>query len=191
LERPRPFVFSGLSRFCTNLSKVSRLARPKKARRASRCFRLGLTGFAALADKFQSGRNFLPSPKDKKMHELERRYRERFDIRVPFEIRNMDLPGLPAQSAESSDISARGLYFATDSPLPVGTRIEMFIRMPSQISGELSPQWRCTGRVVRAQAAESDATRGGNGVEIQCYEVMGVAATPGLIRPRREKSSLH
>lgn len=123
------------------------------------------------------------------MQELERRYRERFELKVPFEIRNVDSPGHPAQSAESSDISARGLYFATDSPLPVGTKIEMFIRMPARISGQPSPQWRCTGRVVRAQACISDVTQGGNGIEIQCYEVLGVALNAPRTRSRLEKSS--
>jgi hypothetical protein len=113
------------------------------------------------------------------MHESDRRYRPRFELKVPFEIRNIDLPAVTAQLAESLDISASGLYFATEAPMSVGTRIELFIQMPSEISGNPSPKWRCMGRIVRAHAASPTDENGGNGVAIQCYEVLkGAPSTP-------------
>jgi len=106
------------------------------------------------------------------MQESDRRYRPRFGLKVPFEIRDIDQPAITAQLAESSDISASGLYFATEAPMSVGTRIELFIQMPSEIYGIPSPKWRCMGRIVRVHAAGPTDANGGNGVEIQCYEVL-------------------
>ena len=118
------------------------------------------------------------------MHDSDRRYRPRFGLKVPFEIRNIDQPALTAQSAESSDISASGLYFATEAPMSVGTRIELFIQMPSEISGIPLPKWRCMGRIVRVHAASPTDTNSGNGVEIQCYEVLGGAPSTPMIENR-------
>jgi hypothetical protein len=113
------------------------------------------------------------------MRESDRRYRPRFGLKVPFEIRNVDQPAVRAQLAESSDISASGLYFATELPMSVGTRIELFIQMPSEVSGNPSPKWRCMGRIVRVHAASPTDSNSGNGVEIQCYEVLaGAPSTP-------------
>jgi PilZ domain len=109
------------------------------------------------------------------MQESDRRYRQRFDLKVPLKIRSIDSPGLPQQSVESSDISARGLYFSTDAPLEVGTRVEMFLSMPEEISGKDSPLWRCTGRIVRLQPAVPVERKAGNGVEIQYYDVIGIS----------------
>lgn len=54
-------------------------------------------------------------------------------MRVQVKIRNLDSPDLTEQQVESSNISARGVYFSTDLPLDIGARVEMFLR----ISGAL------------------------------------------------------
>lgn len=125
------------------------------------------------------------------MRETDRRYRPRFGLKVPFEIRDIDQPLLTAQLAESSDISASGLYFATEAPMSVGTRIELFIRMPSEVSGTPSPKWRCMGRIVRVHAANRTDGNGGNGVEIQCYEVLDGATSTSTIDNRFTRFLLH
>ncbi|MGH9746821.1 MAG: PilZ domain-containing protein [Candidatus Acidiferrales bacterium] len=106
------------------------------------------------------------------MKPSDRRFRQRFDLRIPLKIRNIDSPETPEQTVESSDISARGLYFSTDAPLDIGTRVEMFLTMPVEISGQDSRTWRCTGRVVRMQPAGPLESKSGNGIEILYYEVV-------------------
>jgi hypothetical protein len=109
----------------------------------------------------------------------DRRHRPRFGLKVPFEIRAIDQVTTTAQLAESLDISASGLYFATELPMNVGTRIELFIQMPSEIAGNSAPKRRCMGRIVRLHAASPTDAHGGNGLEIQCYDVLdGARSTP-------------
>jgi hypothetical protein len=49
----------------------------------------------------------------------------------------------------TQDLSSRGVFFFTDSPLTEGTEIEITLRMPSEITlGESMPV-RCRGRILR------------------------------------------
>jgi PilZ domain len=125
------------------------------------------------------------------MQASDRRYRPRFELKVPFEIRDIDQPVTTAQFAESSDISASGLYFVTEVPMSVGTRIDLFIQIPSEISGNPSPRWRCMGRIVRVHAGSLAAGNGGNGVEIQCYEVLDGARSTHTGENRFTRFLLH
>lgn len=109
------------------------------------------------------------------MQEIERRFQQRYDAKVQVRVRNLDSPGLSEQLVESSNISARGLFFRTGTPLDVGSRVEMFLTMPAEIAGPDSRQWRCTGRVVRAQPAQTPQASAGNGVEIHYYEAFDTA----------------
>jgi hypothetical protein len=106
------------------------------------------------------------------MKASDRRFRQRFDLRVPVKIRNLDSPITTEQLIESSDISARGLYFSTDAPFELGARVEMFLTMPSSISGQDTRTWLCIGRVARVQPAGAPETKAGNGIEILYYEVI-------------------
>jgi hypothetical protein len=109
--------------------------------------------------------------REAKMQENDRRLRQRFDMRVQVKIRNLDSLDLTEQLVESSNISARGVYFSTDLPLHIGARVEMFLTMPVQIAGKDSRLRRCTGRVVRMQPRSAVQAKAGNGVEIHDYEV--------------------
>jgi len=101
-------------------------------------------------------------------------------------IRNLDSPDLTEQQVESSNISARGVYFSTDLPLDIGARVEMFLTMPVEIAGKDSRLWRCTGRVVRLQPRSPSQPKAGNGVEIHYYEVLDKArAAAANARPAR------
>jgi hypothetical protein len=113
------------------------------------------------------------------MQENDRRFRQRFDMRVQVKIRNLDSPDLTEQLVESSNISARGVYFSTDLPLDIGARVEMFLTMPVEIAGKDSRLWRCTGRVVRMQPRSAVQAKAGNGVEIHYYEVLDKARSVG------------
>ena len=109
------------------------------------------------------------------MQENDRRFRQRFDLKVQVKIRNLDSPDLTEQQVESSNISGRGVYFSTDLPLDIGARVEMFLTMPVQVVGKDPRLWRCTGRVVRKQPCSPSQPKAGNGVEIQYYEVLDKA----------------
>jgi len=78
---------------------------------------------------------------------------------------------VPEQTAESVNVSQRGIYFATDSLLREGETVEVFFNMPGEIIGEPTSEWRCTGHVVRVEAIEATGGKMGVGVQFDCYEV--------------------
>jgi hypothetical protein len=56
------------------------------------------------------------------MSSSERRIDTRVNICVPLRFRALNNPGSTEQTAESENISQRGMYFMTDVPLKVGRR---------------------------------------------------------------------
>jgi Tfp pilus assembly protein PilZ len=76
----------------------------------------------------------------------------------------------PEHRAKSVNVSRRGIYFNTKTPLSEGEVVEVLLKMPEEVTGEETTEWRCTGHVVRVEP--SDATEGklGVGVQFYCYE---------------------
>ena len=79
--------------------------------------------------------------------QVERRVGQRFPYLLPLSLRQ------PAASLEgvgfTQDLSSRGVFFFTDSPLTEGTEIEITLRMPSEITLGESMSVRCRGRILR------------------------------------------
>jgi hypothetical protein len=73
--------------------------------------------------------------------------------------------GRSEQSAESENLSEGGTFFATDMPLLIGSALEILLKMPEEISGKPTMEWRCTGHVVRFQPI--DISQGKLGVGVQ------------------------
>jgi hypothetical protein len=59
--------------------------------------------------------------------------------------------GMPEHRAESVNLSQRGIYFATKQPYREGEIVEVLLKMPEEVSGEPTTEWRCTGHVVRVE----------------------------------------
>ena len=102
--------------------------------------------------------------------DLERRLTSRHEIKTPLRIR-LCKPDGPEQKAESLNLSEYGVCFATDSLLHEGQTVEVVLRMPEEVSGEQSDEWRCTGRVVRVERIESPFGQLSISVRFDCYEV--------------------
>src|SRR5438309_18960 len=84
---------------------------------------------------------------------IERRVGQRFQYLLPLSLR------LPATSLEgvgfTQDLSSRGVFFFTNTPLTEGSEIEISLRMPSEITlGESMPV-RCRGHVLRIVLSSS------------------------------------
>ena len=100
----------------------------------------------------------------------DRRLVGRHGVRLPLRVR-LWKSAMPEQSAESVNVSQRGIYFATDSILRQGETIEVLFDMPELVIGEPTTEWRCTGHVVRVEAIEHATGKIGVGVQFDCYEV--------------------
>jgi hypothetical protein len=109
------------------------------------------------------------------MNSSERRFDTRVNIRVPLRFRALTPPGSAEQTAESENISQRGIYFTTTFPLKVGTSVELFLRMPQELSSKLSSSVKCVARVVHVNTSAHPGGRTGVGLHIERYEAKASA----------------
>ena len=105
----------------------------------------------------------------------DRRLSHRHKVKTALRVRvwNSDLP---EHRAESINVSLRGIYFATKHPLCKGEIVEVLLKMPEEISGEQTTEWRCTGHVVRIEPP--DSPKGKLGVQFYCYEASRLEQRP-------------
>jgi hypothetical protein len=61
-----------------------------------------------------------------------------------------------ANAAHSENLSRRGVLFITEMSLPLGSNVDVMLRMPEEVSGVTSTEWLYTGRVVRVDRPESN-----------------------------------
>ena len=55
----------------------------------------------------------------------------------------------PEHRAESIDLSGRGVLLETPLNLQVGSTVEFRLKLPEEITGQPTTEWRCRGCVVR------------------------------------------
>jgi Tfp pilus assembly protein PilZ len=80
--------------------------------------------------------------------------------------------GWNEQRAESENLSERGVFFVTNAPLVIGSAVEILLKMPEEISGRPTTEWRCTGHVVRIEPVDTPRGKLGVGIEFDCYEIL-------------------
>jgi PilZ domain len=100
----------------------------------------------------------------------DRRFVARYTLKIPLRFR-IRKSAIPEQRAETQDLSERGVFFATKSPMSVGTAIELLFKMPQEITGKKTTEWRCTGHVVRVVPQTLPDQNLGVGVEFDFYEI--------------------
>jgi Tfp pilus assembly protein PilZ len=105
------------------------------------------------------------------MFESNRRHTQRFDMALPLLVR-LENSLSAERDAVSFNISHRGLYFSTDLPVKVGSRMEILLKMPEAIVGRPVREWRCHARVVRVVPLPAPQEAMGVGVEFIYYEVL-------------------
>lgn len=105
------------------------------------------------------------------MTQTERRLAERFRLKIPLRIR-IAKPAALEHTAESLNISTRGISFATDLPLRKGTPVHLAFVMPEAVAHKPASEWRCTGHVVHVQSISSPHGANCVGVGFDCYEVL-------------------
>jgi hypothetical protein len=104
------------------------------------------------------------------MSSNERRIDTRVNVRVPLRFRVLDNSESIEQTAESENISQRGMYFTTSFPLKVGMPVEVSLRMPQELTGKLSSDVKCMARVVHVHANSLLGGKAGIGLHIERYE---------------------
>jgi hypothetical protein len=103
-------------------------------------------------------------------YQTDRRLADRYKVKTPLRVR-LWKSAVPECTAESVDLSQRGIYFATNSEMRKGETVEVFFKMPEEIVGEPPVEWRCTGHVVRVEEIKAPSGKLGVGMQFDCYEV--------------------
>lgn len=78
----------------------------------------------------------------------DRRRSCRHSLRIPLHLQIWGISG-PTGIGKSVDISEDGALLETDLPLRVGSLLDLRIKLPEEITGQQTTEWRCKGRVVR------------------------------------------
>jgi hypothetical protein len=104
------------------------------------------------------------------MSSTNRRTEARVSVRIPIRFRPITDPPSAEQSAESVNVSQHGLLFSTTYPLEVGEKVEIFLRMPRELSQNLV-QVRWKARVVHVRQ-NALAGKAGVGVRVEQHEPM-------------------
>jgi hypothetical protein len=109
----------------------------------------------------------------------ERRISRRVQLKTPLRVR-ICKSGPAERRAESLDLSEKGTLFATDAPIPIGSAVEILLKMPEELTGKPTTEWRCTGHVVRLQPVDSPRGKLGVGVEFDYYEILRSKTATGF-----------
>jgi len=97
----------------------------------------------------------------------ERRERTRVLSQVPLSVK---FGGIYEVMTETTDISARGMFFAMERRLEIGTVVELVFRLPRRVIGVDGVWLRCPAEVVRVEENLQDG-KFGIGAKITDYEV--------------------
>jgi hypothetical protein len=101
----------------------------------------------------------------------ERRHEHRFIMRVPLRLHASKEAALREEAVSSLNISAHGVYFATDQKVAEGLKVELHLRMPKEIVGEAVEEWSFTGRVAHVESLSRKNGKSGVGVQFLFYEL--------------------
>jgi hypothetical protein len=98
----------------------------------------------------------------------DRRTMRRFDMRLPALVR---LDQENEFQTETQNVSARGVFFYLDRPLPAGTKCEVTLTFPPHITLTDAVRVRFTARVIRSESP-LPSLRIGTAAMIEDYEFL-------------------
>jgi PilZ domain len=85
--------------------------------------------------------------------ENDKRATRRFALRLPVNVCYGD--DKQGRSAQTRDVSARGICFYADSAIHAGTKIDFTLTLPPEITLTESIRVRCKGQVVRVEGGNT------------------------------------
>ena len=104
------------------------------------------------------------------MHANDRRLAPRFRIGIPLHFRlAKSSDSDPERTAETLDVSSRGVRIETEAPPAIGSLLVVRMRLPEMIVGCRVPEWRITSHVVHVEPAVAPG-RFGVGLQFHFYE---------------------
>jgi hypothetical protein len=101
----------------------------------------------------------------------------RFDMRLPAIVR---LENSTEYQTETQNVSARGIFFYLDSPLPAGTKLEVTLTFPPHVTLTEAIRVRFGARVIRIEHPQP-STRIGVAAMIEDYEFLQSGSSSGFL----------
>src|ERR1700751_2170485 len=95
------------------------------------------------------------SPMVVEVQQAEKRATRRLALRLPVSVNYSGNTG-PVLSAQTRDVSARGICFYLEAPLAVGSDLDFTLTLPPEITLTESIRVRCKGKVVRVDENAAD-----------------------------------
>jgi hypothetical protein len=102
------------------------------------------------------------------MPKSDRRATLRFRIAIPLHFQ-LAKSSEPECTAETLDVSSRGVCMETEAPPGIGAIVEIRLRLPEMIMGWRVPEWSIMGRVVHVKLSAEPA-KYNVGVQFHYYE---------------------
>lgn len=123
----------------------------------------------------------------------ERRISPRKDCAVPlrFRILSSNTPVAPLEPSmtrgrpvvaisrgilegESVNLSERGIFFRSRERLSVGAPLEIYFRLPRELTGRTAEEVRCSARVVHVEDPENGEGFSGIGATVERFEAVSM-----------------
>ena len=103
----------------------------------------------------------------------ERRTARRYDLSLPVIIRMSAERVVDSQEGKTRDISTRGLYFVLDQHLEAGSKLDITLTLPVEITHGSEVFVRAMGKVVRVEPRSEDGnSRMGVAAVIERYDIV-------------------
>ena len=102
----------------------------------------------------------------------DRREARRFNMTLPMRLLPRDSHS-PELTAQTRDVSYRGLYFLAEAQFKIGSAIEFVLTLPEQVTRSGDVNIRCHGQVVRTESTYNG--RMGVAAKIDRYEFLHAA----------------
>jgi hypothetical protein len=106
--------------------------------------------YQSVTNGLGSTRMFFGKDADSPRSADDRRNMRRFDMRLPASVKVVG-DALGELMTETQNVSARGVFFYLDRPLPQGARIEVTMTFPPHVTLTEAVRIRFTARVVRIE----------------------------------------
>jgi len=109
----------------------------------------------------------------------ERRTSRRYDLTLPVLVRVPTEKISDSQKGKTRDISTRGLYFVIDQDPQAGSRLDLVLTLPTEVTSGAEVMVHVLGKVLRVEPRIEDGnTLMGVAVVIERYDIVRGKAAP-------------
>ena len=91
----------------------------------------------------------------------------RFPAKLPVDVQLED--GSVHKEVQSRDVSGRSIYLELAAPVDVGSRLELLVKLPEQVTKGEPVQVRCFGKVARVERRFGGDDQVGIGATIERF----------------------